>query len=107
MKTATLVKEHPSRQRNIVVTPGPAALYRLSEPLTCMWLDKPFEYVFVSTSTVMGTPETYAFAADEAGDCLSWSELDGSQKGEATHAQVLAEMGYGLVSPPSSEEKST
>lgn len=106
MKTATLVKEHPRRRGNLAVSHGPAALYKLSEPLKCMWLDEPFEHVFVSTSTVLGTPETYAFAADETGNCLSWSELDGSTKGDATHAQVLADMGYELLAtPPSSEER--
>lgn len=103
MHTATLVKEHPDRstRNDSCVQFGRAALYKLSEPYRYDDEKPPCEFMFVSSSTVMGEPETYAFAAKEDGDCLSWSELPGSEKGDASHAQVLRNMGYVLRSTPS------
>lgn len=97
MSTATLVKRHPQRVSNGSVTFGDAALYRLSEPYRYDDEKPPCEYMFVSTSCVLGTWETYAFAADEAGDCLSWAELPGSEKETLSHVTVLGNMGYALV----------
>lgn len=94
MNTATMVKEHTQRESKSWVTFGPAALYKLSEPYTYDSARPPCEFMFVSTSAPCGEWETYAFPADETGDCLSWAELPGSMKGEWTHADVLREMGY-------------
>lgn len=97
--TATLVKQHSKRESNSSVTFGAAALYRLSKPYQYDDEKPPCEYMFVSTSCVLGTWETYAFPAVESGDCLSWGELPGSEKETRSHATVLGNMGYELVVP--------
>lgn len=97
MSIATLVKKHPAREPHYAVTFGDAALYRLSEPLTYDDEKPPCGHVFVSTSCVLGTWETYAFAASESGDVLSWAELSGSEKETLDHERVLGNMGYELA----------
>lgn len=72
------------------VRPGKAAVYRLEPPLGDI------EFVFVSTSTVLGAPETYAFHCDENGKVDDYGELEGSAKGVHSHADVLGFMGYEL-----------
>lgn len=104
MKTATLVKTQDRTARNdSTVRFGDAALYKLSEPYEWAGYDeekKTCEFMFVSTSCVMGEWETYAFAAKEDGDCISWSELPGSEKGTREHAPVLQNMGYEIAALP-------
>lgn len=75
---------------NNVVNTGKAAVYRLEPPLGDI------KYVFVSTATVLGRLETYAFASDEKGEVSNWCELEGSMKGDYSHEDVLAAMGYKL-----------
>lgn len=100
MRTATLYETCEHQPGDHVVCGGPKAVYQLSEPIVYDDDCPPTPFVFVSAATVLGMPETYAFPCDEKGEVLSWSELDGSQKGTASHAQVLADMGYKLVAPP-------
>jgi hypothetical protein len=108
MKSSTYVREVEGRDRSdSFVQLGRAAIYKLSEPLSFRE-DRSCTHVFVSSTTVMGVPETYAFPADESGKVLDWGELDGSQKGDVSHEQVLSDMGYplctaGLASPERGE----
>lgn len=98
MKTATLHETceiKPTGSRS--VSPGPKAVYALSEPLVYDNTGAECSYIYVSTARIMGKPETYAFPCDEAGEVLSWGELSGAMKGEITHAEVLEAMGYALV----------
>lgn len=41
--------------------------------------------------------ETYIFPADEEGEILSYSELDGSFKGDMDHAKALSGLGFKIV----------
>ena len=69
-----------------------AALYQLDPPIKND--ERSFEFVVVSATTVSGVPETYIFGADDAGEIVLWSELDGSQKGTLQHHVALADAGY-------------
>lgn len=93
-KFSTYVREVDRGDRsNAFVSLGRAAIYKLSEPFAFRE-DRSCTHVFVSSTTVMGTPETYAFPSDEDGKVLDWLELDGSQKGAVTHEVVLRDMGF-------------
>lgn len=76
------------KKSSVYVRFGKAAVYRLEPAMG------EIEHVFLSTSTVMGTPETYAFASDEKGQVSDWCELPCSMKGDVTHEEVLLNMGY-------------
>ncbi len=73
------------------------ALYRLSEPVTYTAfvaagepVDRETAYVVVSAVVVPYTgAETLIFPANEAGEVLSWGELDGSYRGGLDHEQAL------------------
>lgn len=54
------------------------------------------EYVVSSATTVLGEPETYLFPATRDGEIVNWRELEGSQKGTLSHADVLAALGYAI-----------
>lgn len=99
MKIAKLTQSWDRERGSHVVAPGPCAVYELSEPLSWDRERPPASYVFVSTSTILGAPETYAFPCEPDGTVISWTELDGSAKGDVSHAAVLREMGYELVLP--------
>lgn len=78
---------------------GDARLFKLSPPLkTIEWDDdteKEYEYVVVSaTNAMFSGPETYIFPANEEGEVVNWSELDGSYKGGLDHVQALRGAGY-------------
>jgi hypothetical protein len=95
MKTATLVKE---------CEPGAKAVYRLDPPLvedpSCLDDDpQPIKYVYVSTASIMGVPETYAFIWDPESKrpARPMLELGMSMRGNVTHAEVLANEGYEIV----------
>ena len=82
---------------------GDAALYHLNPPTTYMAYDgdeyRPHEtsFVIVSAVVVYGEPETYIFPADAEGECLSFGELEGSQKGTLQHGDALRDAGYEIV----------
>lgn len=84
MKTAELVKKHPDRsaKNNSAAEYGLAALYKLSEPLQGYDEGQESDYLYVSTSRICGTWETYAFLAKPDGDIISWTELPCSSKVE-------------------------
>lgn len=94
MRTATEIKKLESFT-------GDARLFKLSEPIP--W-DYDWEtnqnkssasFVVVSATIAMYSgPETYIFPADEEGEIISWSELDGSYRGGLDHAQALRGAGY-------------
>lgn len=96
MKTATVVETVKTVPGDFYVQGGAKAIYKLSEPLTG-YDEKTSDHVYVSTASVMGQPETYAFLCDEKGEVLSWTELPCSMKGVASHAEVLADAGYELA----------
>ena len=97
VKTATLVKTHPQRRNEEHIQFGLAALYRLSDPLQYDADKPPCSFLFVSTSAPLGRWETYAFPADETGDCLSWAELCDSEKEVRDHGRVIRNLGHELV----------
>ena len=96
-KTATLIRDELPDFR------GHAALYRVEPPIEGYepWDETKqapkYSYVVVSAVSVLGTPETYMFGANEHGEIVDWGELPGSQKGTLSHTQVLTEAGYYLV----------
>jgi hypothetical protein len=83
---------------------GEAWLYRLEPPHVKKpgfngHKDETIEYV-VSSATVApygGGPETYLFWADEAGEVLSWLELDGSFRGALDCDRAVRGLGYEVV----------
>ena len=102
--SATLVRSDNSRSNGGIsfVTSGAAALYKLDTPIKIgtsyrskrkVPKERTTRYVWVSTSSVMGEIETYAFAAYSSGKVFDWSELEGSQRGTSNHMKVLAGMG--------------
>jgi hypothetical protein len=80
---------------------GDARLYELSEPVEYDYdynaekYKSSTKYVIVSATSVMFSgPETYVFPADEQGNVVNWSELDGSFKGGLDHRRALTEAGF-------------
>jgi hypothetical protein len=87
---------------------GPAATYRLSEPLRYEDYDRKLgdyrthetRYIWVSTAEVMGRWETYIFPCYASGKVHSWGELPGSVRHDTwylddqTHESVLTEAGF-------------
>lgn len=69
---------------------GDAALYELSEPL-----DGYSKVVVSAAYPMFSGPETLIFAWDEEKNRVtSFSELDGSFRGEMSHKTALANAGY-------------
>lgn len=94
MKTATEI----GRLKDFT---GDARLFRLSEPMPWDYdweteRDKAStEFVVVSaTNAMFSGPETYIFPANEQGEIISWSELEGSYKGGLSHRTALLNAGY-------------
>ena len=80
---------------------GRAALYRVNPPVE--WHDWATEeprtanFVVVSAASVMFSgPETYLFPADEKGNIVNWTELEGSYRGGLNHTQALRNAGYSV-----------
>jgi len=78
---------------------GEAKLYKLYPPMEEINFDDEVigrhEYVVVSATVAMFTgPETYIFPSDKHGNITSWSELEGSYRGELNHATALRNAGY-------------
>jgi len=83
METATLIKEFPVNKRN-----AKHKLYRLSDGGN----------VIVSAVVVFCSgPETYIFEADENGNVVNWTELEGSYKGGLCHRRALENAGYEVI----------
>lgn len=83
---------------------GDARLYRVEPPVrygynyATQTHKGTTEFVVVSAATVMFSgPETYIFAADEAGKVIDWTELGGSFKGGLDHEEALDNAGYTIV----------
>ena len=88
---------------------GDARLYRLDPPLIMkdydgnVILDKKgnataHQYVVVSaTDAMFSGPETFIFPANKTGNITSWSELNGSFKGDLDHEEALRNAGYSIV----------
>lgn len=70
---------------------GRQTVYRLSEPMTD-WRGKECEYVILSTNRM----ETYIFPSNKMGDIVSFSEMNGSEKGQRSHRAILLSCGYEL-----------
>lgn len=77
-------------------------LYHLSQPITYGWDNESrTEFVVVSAlSAAFDThkPETFIFPADEQGEIVDFSEMQGSQRGTTDHATVIAAAGWEMVS---------
>jgi hypothetical protein len=83
---------------------GDARLYKVDPPISySTWeehehVDHQTEYVIVSAvNALFSGPETYIFPASLEGKMLSWSELDGSQRGTLCHECVLEDAGYTIT----------
>lgn len=98
MKTATLIKNLPTSK-----TGATQALYLLDPPIreegyteddaVLIW-----KYVVVSAVNAMWSGnETFIFPANEKGEIVSWSELDGSMSGTLSHSKALANAGYTII----------
>lgn len=91
-KTATYV-------RDLEGFAGTAKLYRVEPPATWGTWSEPDEnstdYLVVSAAVVpYSGPETYIFPGNEAGEVVSWGELDGSYRGGLDHDAALTGAGY-------------
>jgi hypothetical protein len=78
---------------------GSVKLWKMSEPVA---YDYGKTTLFVVTSAVVAPfsgPETYVFPADEAGDVLSWGELEGSFKGDRDHQRAIDGLCESTVTP--------
>ena len=87
MKTAKFVKD-------LSGFVGDAKLYKVSP-----WIKygdrRETNYVVVSrVDAFYSGLETYIFPSDEKGKVLDWGELDGSQRGNVSHEDVLKSAGF-------------
>ena len=76
---------------------GHASLYELSEPAAYGYGDDAGHTTFVvvsATNAIFSGPETYIFAADKKGKVKSWSEMEGSYRGDLDHAKALRGAGF-------------
>jgi hypothetical protein len=82
---------------------GDAKLYKLSSPVryrdTSGETPRKRQTKFVVVSSIElaldhGGSETFIFPADAKGKIQNWSELQGSQRGNVTHKNVLSFLGY-------------
>ena len=80
---------------------GDARLFQVSPPVSYDYdydteqNQKSTEYVVVSAADVVFSgPETYIFPANEQGEVVDWSELEGSYRGGLDHRQALENAGY-------------
>jgi hypothetical protein len=98
MKTAKLITDLTNKFN------GEAQLYRVDPPMVTVEYgpdgetELKHEYVIVSAVVAFGKPETYIFPADEDGEIVSWSEMEGSFRGELDIPKALALAGYSIVS---------
>lgn len=91
MGTATVLQRSMGTVRSAHVKQGEQVVVRVDPPLDGN------EHLFVSESTVMGRPETYAFAWSEAGGVDDWLHLDISQEGFLSWRRVLRDAGYDVA----------
>ncbi|MEA5159989.1 hypothetical protein U5903_04295 [Cereibacter johrii] len=75
---------------------GDARLYGLSEPVIYQD-EKITSFVVISAVDVLDSSETYIFPADERGNVLSYSEMEGSFQGSKDHARAIMDAGWRLV----------
>ena len=73
---------------------GAAACYEVDPPIG--------GHKFVIVSAVAsafdtGEPETFIFKANEEGECISFLDLAGSQRGICDQSKVLEDLGYEIV----------
>ncbi len=83
MKTARLIEMLPGFK-------GVAALYEMYPTY------EGNAYIVASSAVVWGEVECYLFASDSKGTIANSSELPGSQKGTASHVEVLGGIGYDI-----------
>jgi hypothetical protein len=105
--TAELIKDVSSNFQ------GDAQLYKLSKPVSyedthfkrvdgkTEWDTRKSQTKFVVVSSISAAPdhggsETFIFPADSNGVVQNWSELQGSQRGNASAFLVLGGLGYTL-----------
>lgn len=90
MKSATFVRKLPNFR-------GDARLYVLDPPVLYDD-DLRTRYVVVSAANVPSSgPETYIFRANDRGEVLDWTELDGSFRGALDHRKALELAGYAIA----------
>lgn len=81
--------------RNLSNFNGEAKLFRV-EPAAAYDGDKTTEHVAVSKVCGAWAHETYIFPANERGEVIEWTEMDGSARGEHSHEDVLRSAGYSI-----------
>lgn len=74
---------------------GDARLYELSAPVSNESGGE-FNFVIVSAVVAYSGPETYIFQASPDGKCVSFAEMQGSFRGELSHAEALAGLGFAI-----------
>lgn len=95
----TAIKVRELRQFDSLVSSAEQKLWKLSERVKYSneWdeVEKYTEFVVTFAAAVLFSgPETYIFAADENGEILSWSEMDGSFRGDLNHEQAIKNAGW-------------
>ena len=86
MKTAKFVKD-------LSGFVGDAKLYKVSPKVR--YKKTTTDHVVVSRVDAFYSGfETYIFPSDEKGKVLDWGELDGSQRGNVSHEDVLKSAGF-------------
>jgi hypothetical protein len=97
---ATALPGVTARKSGVNPKLGQAQVYELSERISFLD-DKGHKrwttLVWLSTSSAIGEVETYAFPCTKVGKVRSWSELQGSERGTASHTKVLGNMGFVLA----------
>ena len=88
-KVATVTKRSP-RKGGIGISPGESVVADMSPPLAGC------RFIYISESTVMGRPETFAFPCAEDGTVTDWLEMDISQTGALSWRKVLEDAGYAI-----------
>ncbi len=89
-----MIKDNPTATfiRDLDGFYGSASLYK------CEGGNLP-EYVAVSAIRESFATETYIFEANSDGKVLSWTELDGSFRGDTDHDKALQGAGYTVIRP--------
>ena len=93
MKTATFIMKMEGWN-------GDARLYKVSPSVEYGWDDDKDTTKFIIVSAVVAAfsgPETYIFPASKTGEIISWTEINGSQRGILDHEKALKDAGYKIT----------
>jgi hypothetical protein len=91
--TGTVVSTLARESNSLKVKLGLKSLIKLDAPFKINDDGDTTLYVVISTVTVFGVVETFAFPANSDGMVTSYIELEGSMKGTGDHEEVISAMG--------------